>query len=189
MAGHLRDTAALDADRRQDPLGPGPAGQSLVAGAALCDRPRLTTPPMPYGPLSFQIDFDFIDHRLVITTSEGRAANMALEPRSVADFHRDLMAELKALGIVVKIWTMPVEIPDAIPFEQDRTHAAYDRDYANRFWRILVQCDRIFTVFRSRFIGKVSPVHFFWGSFDLAVTRFSGRAAPPHPGVAPNLAN
>jgi hypothetical protein len=139
----------------------------------------LTTSPMPYGALSFQIDFDFIDHRLVITTSEGRTANMALEPRSVADFYRDLMAELKALGIVVKIWTMPVEIPDAIPFEQDRTHAAYDRDYANRFWRILVQCDRIFTLFRSRFIGKVSPVHFFWGSFDLAVTRFSGRPRPP----------
>ena len=114
---------------------------------------------------------------------------MALEPRSVADFYRDLMAELKALGIVVKIWTMPVEIPDAIPFEQDRTHAAYDRDYANRFWRILVQCDRIFTLFRSRFIGKVSPVHFFWGSFDLAVTRFSGRPAPAHPGTAPHVGN
>jgi len=89
----------------------------------------------------------------------------------------------------VKIWTMPVEIPDAIPFEQDRTHAAYDRDYANRFWRILVQCDRLFTLFRARFIGKVSPVHFFWGSFDLAVTRFSGRLAPPHPGTAPHVGN
>jgi Family of unknown function (DUF5996) len=149
----------------------------------------LTTSPMPYGALSFQIDFDFIDHRLVIATSEGRTAGMALEPRPVADFYRDLMAELKALGIVVKIWTMPVEIPDAIPFEQDRTHAAYDRDYANRFWRILVQCDRIFTLFRSRFIGKVSPVHFFWGSFDLAVTRFSGRRAPDHPGTAPHVGN
>jgi len=141
----------------------------------------LTTSPMPFGALSFQIDFDFIDHRLVIATSEGRTAGMALEPRSVADFYRDLMAELKSLGIVVKIWTMPVEIPDAIPFEQDRTHAAYDRDYANRFWRILVQGDRLFTLFRSRFIGKVSPVHFFWGSFDLAVTRFSGRRAPVKP--------
>jgi hypothetical protein len=149
----------------------------------------LTTSPMPFGALSFQIDFDFIDHRLVIATSEGRTAGMALEPRPVADFYRDLMAELKDLGIAVRIWTMAVEIPDAIPFEQDRTHAAYDRDYANRFWRILVQCDRLFTLFRSRFIGKVSPVHFFWGSFDLAVTRFSGRLAPDHPGTAPHLGN
>jgi len=149
----------------------------------------LTTSPMPFGALSFQIDFDFIDHRLVIATSEGRTAGMALEPRPVADFYRDLMAELKHLGIAVRIWTMPVEIHDAIPFEQDRTHAAYDRDYANRFWRILVQCDRLLTLFRSRFIGKVSPVHFFWGSFDLAVTRFSGRLAPDHPGTAPHIGN
>src|SRR6266446_5599921 len=149
----------------------------------------LTTSPMPFGALSFQIDFDFIDHRLVIATSEGRSAGLTLEPRPVADFYRELMAQMKKLGISVKIWTMPVEIPDAIPFEIDRVHASYDKDYANRFWRILVQCDRVFKQFRSRFLGKVSPIHFFWGSFDLAVTRFSGRPAPDHPGTAPHVAN
>jgi hypothetical protein len=99
------------------------------------------------------------------------------------------MAQLASLGIAVKIWTMPVEIEGAIPFEQDHAHASYDKDAVNQFWRMLVQCDRIFTLFRSRFLGKVSPVHFFWGSFDLAVTRFSGKRAPPHPGTAPHLAN
>jgi hypothetical protein len=149
----------------------------------------LTTSPMPFGTLSLQIDFDFIDHRLLIATSEGKRVYLALEPRPVAEFYRELMAQLKALGISVKIWTMPVEIPDAIPFEQDHAHSAYDRDYANRFWRILVQCDRVFGLFRSRFLGKVSPIHFFWGSFDLAVTRFSGRRAPDHMGTAPNVGN
>ncbi len=149
----------------------------------------LTTSPMPFGAIGFQIDFNFIDHRLGIATSEGKSTGLTLEPRSVADFYRELMAQLRALGISVKIWTMPVEIPDAIPFEADRVHAAYDKDYANRFWRILVQCDRVFKQFRSRFLGKVSPVHFFWGSFDLAVTRFSGRPAPDHPGTAPNVGN
>jgi hypothetical protein len=149
----------------------------------------LTTSPMPYGARSFQIDFDFIDHRLIIACSDGRTTGFALAPRSVAAFYREIMAQLATLGIVVKIWTMPVEIPDAIPFETDETHAAYDKDHTNRFWRILVQCDRVFTRFRARYLGKVSPVHFFWGSFDLAVTRFSGRTAPPHPGTAPNLAN
>jgi Family of unknown function (DUF5996) len=149
----------------------------------------LTTSPIPHGTRVFQIDFDFVDHRLVIDGSDGRRAGFALVPCSVADFHRELMAQLAALGIAVKIWTMPVEIPDAIPFEQDRIHASYDRDHVNRFWRILAQCDRVFSLFRSRFVGKVSPVHFFWGSFDLAVTRFSGRTAPDHPGTAPNVGN
>jgi hypothetical protein len=144
---------------------------------------------MPHGLRSFQIDFDFIDHRLVVACSDGASASLALEPREVADFHREVMARLETLGLPVKIWTMPVEIAGAIPFETDRAHASYDKDAANRFWRILVQCDRVFTQFRSRFLGKVSPVHFFWGSFDLAVTRFSGRRAPTHPGTAPNLAN
>src|SRR6266478_3427980 len=143
----------------------------------------LTTSPIPFGAISFQIDFDFVDHRLVIATSEGRSAGLTLEPRPVADFYRELMAQMKKLGISVKIWTMPVEIPDAIPFEIDRVHASYDKDYANRFWRILVQCDRVFKQFRSRFLGKVSPIHFFWGSFDLAVTRFSGRRAPERAGA------
>jgi Family of unknown function (DUF5996) len=149
----------------------------------------LTTSPMPFGAITFQIDFDFTDHRLVIVTSEGRSAGLTLEPRPVADFYRELMAQMKKLGISVKIWTMPVEIADAIPFEIDRVHASYDKDYANRFWRILVQCDRVFKQFRSRFLGKASPIHFFWGSFDLAVTRFSGRPAPDHPGTAPHVAN
>jgi hypothetical protein len=149
----------------------------------------LTTSPMPHGSRVFQIDFDFIEHRLVIAAGEGATACLALKPRSVADFHRDLMARLTALELPVKIWTMPVEIEDAIPFEQDTTHASYDPNAANRFWRILVQCERVLTKFRARFLGKVSPVHFFWGSFDLAVTRFSGRGAPPSTATAPHLAN
>ena len=149
----------------------------------------LTTSPMPHGTRSFQIDFDFIDHRLVIADSDGAAAGFALEPRSVADFHRELMARLASMGLPVKIWTMPVEIEGAIPFERDTTHASYDAAAANRFWRILVECERVLTRFRARFIGKVSPVHFFWGSFDLAVTRFSGRRAPPSTASAPHLAN
>ncbi|HEV3178162.1 MAG TPA: DUF5996 family protein [Stellaceae bacterium] len=149
----------------------------------------LSTSPMPHGTRTFQIDFDFIDHRLVIAAGDGATASLALEPRSVAVFHRQLMARLASLDLPVKIWTMPVEIAGAIPFEQDSTHASYDRDAANRFWRILVQCERVLTRFRAGFLGKVSPVHFFWGSFDLAVTRFSGRRAPPHTGTAPHVAN
>jgi uncharacterized protein DUF5996 len=154
----------------------------------------LTTSPMPYG-LSgqtggaLQIDFDFIDHRLLISTSGGRQSMLALEPRSVADFHRALMGQLAALGVAVKIWTMPVEIPGAIPFEDDDIHKSYDREAVERFFCVLLRCDRLLKAFRCGFLGKASPVHFFWGSFDLAVTRFSGRAAPPHPGTAPNLAN
>jgi hypothetical protein len=149
----------------------------------------LTTSAMPHGTRSFQIDFDFIDHRLLIADSDGAAAGFALEPRSVADFHRELMGRLASMRLPVKIWTMPVEIEGAIPFEQDTTHASYDAAAANRFWRILVECERVLTRFRARFIGKVSPVHFFWGSFDLAVTRFSGRRAPPSTATAPHLAN
>jgi len=149
----------------------------------------LTTSPMPHGARSFQIDFDFIDHRLVIAASDGATAGLALEPRSVADFHREVMARLMSMGLPVKIWTMPVEIEGAIPFERDNAHASYDRAATNRFWRILIECERVLTRFRARFLGKVSPVHFFWGSFDLAVTRFSGRRAPPHTGTAPHLAN
>jgi hypothetical protein len=149
----------------------------------------LTTSPIPYGRRVFQIDFDFVDHRMVIAESDGKRAGFDLAPRSVADFYRELRAQLAALDIAVTIWTMPVEIPDAVPFERDHLHASYDKDYVNRFWRILAQCDRVFTLFRSRFLGKVSPVQFFWGSFDLAVTRFSGRTAPDHPGTAPNIGN
>ena len=148
----------------------------------------LTTSPIPHGARSFQIDFDFIDHRLAIHASDGALDSFPLEPRSVADFYGEVMGRLRALGLETRVWTMPVEIADPIPFERDHAHAAYNREYAHRFWRVLVQADRLFSAFRARFVGKVSPVHFFWGSFDLAVTRFSGRAAPRHPG-APNVAD
>jgi len=147
----------------------------------------LTTSPIPYGSRTFEIEFDFLDHQLRIRTVEGAVEVLQLAPRTVADFYRELFARLSALGLEIKIRTTPNEIPDAIPFENDRTHSAYDPEYATRFWRTLVQADRVLKDFRSRFIGKSSPVHFFWGSFDLAVTRFSGRRAPPHPGGVPNL--
>ncbi len=147
----------------------------------------LTTSPVPYGLKTFQIDFDFVDHKLVIETSDGNVRLIDLRPRTVADFYAEVMSALKSVGIDVAIHTTPNEIPDPIPFEEDTTHASYDADYANRFWRVLVQSDRVFKEFRAHFIGKCSPVHFFWGSFDLAVTRFSGRTAPPHPGGVPHM--
>ncbi len=143
----------------------------------------LTTSAIPYGNGVFEIEFDFIDHKLSVTTSSGETRSIRLEPRSVADFYAEFVSVLQALGIEVKIWSMPQEVPNPIRFEQDRTHAAYDPKYAHAFWRILVTVDSIFKEFRSRFIGKSSPVHFFWGSFDLAVTRFSGRRAPERPGA------
>lgn len=149
----------------------------------------LTTSSIPYGNRTFEISFDFLSHQLKIETSDGAARTIPLVPRSVADFYQDVIKELNALGIEVKIWTMPQEVAEPIPFEQDSKHAAYDREYAQRLWQILVQADRVMTIFRSRFIGKSSPVHFFWGSFDLAVTRFSGQRAPEHPGGIPNLAD
>jgi hypothetical protein len=149
----------------------------------------LTTSPIPYGQRSFEIAFDFHEHVLDITTSGGARHRTALEPRTVADFHGMVMAGLGDLGIPVSINERPCEIPGAVPFSQDRTHAAYDAAYAQCFWRALVQVDRVLKQFRTGFIGKCSPVHFFWGSFDLAVTRFSGRRAPPHPGGAPGLAD
>jgi hypothetical protein len=145
----------------------------------------LTTSVMPYNERTFQIDFDFIDHMLIIKTSEGARSEIELVPQSVAHFYHEVMLRLKELNIEVKIWTMPVEIPDPIAFEKDEVHASYDRQYASRFWRILLQTTRVFEDFRSRFIGKCSPVHFFWGSFDLAVTRFSGRRAPEREGADP----
>jgi hypothetical protein len=145
----------------------------------------LTTSAMPYEDRSFQIDFDFISHRLLIECSDGSTSSLALAPVAVADFYEQVMRALRDLGIKVNIWTMPVEIENPIRFEEDRQHASYDAEYANCFWRILVQAEKIFTDFRARFIGKVSPVHFFWGSFDLAVTRFSGRPAPERPGADP----
>jgi hypothetical protein len=146
----------------------------------------LTTTPIPYGSRTFEINFDFIDHRLHILSSDGRSRTMALQPRTVADFYHELFDHLGTLGFDIRIHANPNEVVDAIPFEQDRVHASYDAEYANRFWRILTQVDRVLKQFRAGFIGKCSPVHFFWGGFDLALTRFSGRAAPQHPGGIPN---
>jgi hypothetical protein len=147
----------------------------------------LTTSPVAHGTRIFQIDFDFIDHQLRIQTADGSTGGFALEPQSVATFYARLMEEMRRLGLDVEIWGTPNEVADAIPFDRDDVHRAYDREYVTRFWRILVQADRIFKMFRARFIGKCSPVHFFWGAADLAVTRFSGRRAPEHPGGIPNL--
>jgi hypothetical protein len=143
----------------------------------------LTTSCIPYGSGGFEIWFDFIAHELVIQTSSGEHKELTLEPRSVADFYAAFRSALRELDIDVHIWPMPVEFPNPIRFDQDRVHASYDRSYAERFRRILLSVDRVFQEFRGGFIGKCSPVHFFWGSFDLAVTRFSGRPAPPRPGA------
>jgi len=143
----------------------------------------LTTTAIPHGTRNFEIEFDFIAHQLLTRTSDGETRQLKLAPRAVADFYRELMATLDALDLGVKIRAVPDEVPNPVPFAEDYEHAAYDSEYANRLWRILVQSDRVLKEFRSRFIGKVSPVHFFWGAFDLAVTRFSGRRAPEREGA------
>jgi hypothetical protein len=143
----------------------------------------LSTSPIPAGARTFEAEFDFIRHNLSIRTSDGQMRLIRLYPRSVADFYREFVTTVASMGIEVKIWKMPVEIADPIPFDRDEQHAFYDPEYADRFWRILVQVDSIFKEFRGRFTGKASPVHFFWGSFDLAATRFSGRPAPERPGA------
>ena len=145
----------------------------------------LTTTAMPYEERNFEMEFDFVDHFLVIKCSDGASASVVLEPKSVATFYKQTMATLRSLGLELKIWKMPVEIPDPIPFDKDEQHASYDREYVERCWQVLRSSERVLQVFRSRFIGKSSPVHFFWGSFDLAVTRFSGRPAPPRPDADP----
>ena len=144
----------------------------------------LATPTLPHGSRYFTMEFDFIDHQLVIRTSDGDQRLLPLRPRSVAEFHADVMHTLEQMGLPVKIWSMPVEIPAPIRFEEDVVHHDYDPDAANRVWRILLQVARVFTTTRCGFVGKCSPVQFFWGSFDLAVTRFSGRPAPPREGPA-----
>jgi hypothetical protein len=148
----------------------------------------LTTSPMPHGSLTFEIQFDFFEHVLEFAVSDGRTARLDLKPQPIADFRNAVMNVLSDLHLPVAIRDHPCEIVDAIPFSEDRAHAAYDADHAKQFWRVLVQVDRVFKQFRTRFLGKCSPVHFFWGSFDLAVSRFSGRRAPLHPGIAPGVA-
>lgn len=143
----------------------------------------LTTSPIPYGERSFELRFDFLQHQLVLETSDGALKTLPLAAKSVADFYQEFMDLLRSQEIKVKIWHMPVEIPNPIPFDQDRVHSSYDPKSAEKFWRILLSVDAAFYQFRSQFIGKSSPVHFFWGSFDLAVTRFSGRRAPERPGA------
>lgn len=146
----------------------------------------LTTTLIPHGHRAFQMDFDFLDHQLLVSTTEGDRQAIALQPRPIAEFYAETMRVLDQLGLSTEIWTMPVEIVDAIPFDTDQQHCAYDSEQVRRFWLALVQITRVFEKFRGRFIGKVSPVHLFWGALDLAVTRFSGRRAPLHPGGAPN---
>jgi len=143
----------------------------------------LTTSRIPYGQRAFELWFDFIRHQLVLETTDGILKTLPLAPRSVAEFYGEFMGMLRSAGIEVKIWRMPVEIPNPIPFDQDREHSSYDPAAVERFWRILLSVDSVFNQFRAGFIGKCSPVHFFWGSFDLAVTRFSGRRAPERPGA------
>lgn len=147
----------------------------------------LATRLMPCGGVSAQIEFDFIQHVLNVRVTNGGLMSLALEPQSTASFYARVMDAMRTLGVPVAIHTMPNELPDPIPFEQDETHHSYQPEYVHRYWQVLVQAERVFEVFRSRFVGKCSPVHFFWGSADLAVTRFSGRAAPEHPGGIPHL--
>ncbi len=147
----------------------------------------LTTSPIPHGQSTFEIRFDFIDHELHVLKNDGAMRMVKLQAQSVANFYRAVMDALNELALPVHIDVQPNELPDPIRFDEDEQHRSYDPEYANRFWRALVQADRVFQAFRSQFCGKCSPVHFFWGSFDLAVTRFSGRFAPPHPGGIPHL--
>jgi len=147
----------------------------------------LTTSPIPHGDRIFQIDLDLIDHRLAVTASDGRRGGFPLEPQTVAVFYRRLMDELNRLDLPVRIVARPNEVPEAIPFPRDDVHADYDPEAAHRYWQTMVQVERVMGWFRARFIGKCSPIHLFWGAMDLAVTRFSGRSAPPHPGGVPNL--
>jgi|SRR5579862_2953171 len=154
---------------------------------ALYLTPRgLTTSPMPEGTRTFAVDFDFVDHRLVIRTSDGATKTTALAPRTVADFYAEYRELLRSLDLPAKIWPVPVEIERAIPFAEDREHRAYDAEYANRFWRALLESDRVLKRFRGLFLGKASPVHFWWGALDLAATRFSGRTAPRYGGTPVN---
>lgn len=147
----------------------------------------VTTPPIPYGGKAFQVEFDFIDHELRISVSDGQVRSLALEPQATADFYREFKSALESLGIEVRIHAAPNEVEEPIPFADDRVHGTYEGEHAHVLWRAQLQSARVFSAFRARFIGKCSPVHLFWGAPDLAVTRFSGRAAPKHPGGFPHL--
>lgn len=149
----------------------------------------LTTSPIPYNNRTFEIDFDFMDHRLILRTNDGLIRSFGFTRLSVADFYRELMETLRSVGMNIEIWTTPVEVVERIPFEEDRSHATYESGHAHRCWQMMVQTDRVLKQFRSGFLGKCSPVHFFWGAFDMAVTRFSGRRAPEHPGGISALAD
>jgi hypothetical protein len=158
--------------------------------AALYVTPRgLTTSGMPHGNRTFAVNFDFVGHELSVVASDGSGATLPLVPRTVADFYAEYLRLLASLELDVKIWPVPVEIEGSIRFPEDHVHHSYDPEAATSLWRLLVQADRVLKRFRGRFLGKASPVHFFWGSFDMAATRFSGRSAPRHPGGAPNLGN
>ena len=160
-----------------------PLNHSWATALQITSR-GLATRPLAHGARSFSVEFDFIDHQLAIRAADGALRTLPLSPRSVADFYRDVMAALRDMDLPVKIWPMPVEIPSPIRFEEDTLHHSYDPAFANRVWRILVQVERVLTAARCRFVGKASPAHFFWGAFDLALTRFSGRPAPPREGPA-----
>jgi hypothetical protein len=160
-----------------------PLNHSWAVALQLTPR-GLTTRTLPYGVRSFAIDFDFVDHELHVRVSDGESRTLPLVPQTVADFYRRIMSTMADLSMPVKIWPVPVEIPSPIPFEQDAVHAAYDAEAVGRFWRILSRVGQVLSGTSCTYVGKCSPVHFFWGSFDLAVTRFSGRAAPPREGPA-----
>ena len=160
-----------------------PINQSWAVAFQVTTR-GLSTRTLPYGARSFAIEFDFVSHQLVIRASDGAMSTLPLAPRTVAAFYREVMDTLREMSLPVKIWTVPSEVPSPIRFEADTVHASYNPEYANRLWRILVQVERVMTGARCTFVGKCSPVHFFWGGMDLAVTRFSGRPAPPREGPA-----
>ena len=147
----------------------------------------LTTSPVPYEGRTFELEFDFVAHRLEIRSSDGRDGEVPLRPQSVAAFYKLVIDTLRGLDLNVRVSRKPSELVDPVPFAEDETHRSYDADHAHRFWQALVQADRVFKIFRTRFVGKASPVHYFWGAGDLAVTRFSGRRAPEHPGGIPSL--
>jgi Family of unknown function (DUF5996) len=164
-------------------LGLAPLQNHWWNGALYVDTRGLTTSPIPYKGEAFEIQFDFVEHVLEIRTSYGKLQSVALEPKSVAAFYKEFLSALRAAGVDIIIDPKPQEVPQPIPFDQDETHRSYDPEYANRFWRILLSTSLVFEEFRARYMGKASPVHFFWGSFDLAYTRFSGRVAPPRKGI------